>query len=217
MTSRFHCDLLMQKKLIIPGVKFSFTLIPASNSFSIFTPTTTNYILSIESISIRVRRVNLTTATLLSLEQALQTLPAKYPILRSTVRTTQLLPGQTHLSNYVVYNGQLPRLAIVTTAIVTPANGYNPKDYQIDPYLNLLKAVNKLYSDSGCGLELDDFESECHQILVFDLTPDDSGTLGHFNPKENAVLTFTGKWGPTDLTHATTLIIYLLWDNTNYD
>jgi len=165
------------------------------------------YILSIESISIRVRRVNLT-STLLSLEQALQTLPAKYPIMRSTVRTTQLLPGQTHLSNYVVYNGQLPRLAIVTTVAstafegkfsqnpfnfssedcifaqmeangrVVPANGYNPKDYQIDPYLNLLKAVNKLYSDSRCGLELDDFESEVHQILVFDLTPDDSGTLG---------------------------------------
>jgi len=47
MTGRFHCDLLMQMKLIIPGVKFSFTPIPASNSFSIFTPTTTNYILSI--------------------------------------------------------------------------------------------------------------------------------------------------------------------------
>jgi len=160
------------------------------------------------------------------------------------VRTTQLLPGQTLLSNFVVYSRQLPRFAIVTTVAssafegkfsencfnfswedclyaameangrIFPPDSYKPKEDQINPYLNSLKAVNKLYADTNSGLTLDDFESEGHQILVFDLTPDDAGTLAHFNAKQNAVLTLSAKWGPTDLTHATTLIIYLLWDNT---
>jgi len=81
MSGRIHCDLLMQKKLLLPGLKFSITLIPSPNSFSIFAPSATTYTLSIQTISIRVRRVNLTAATLLSIEQALLKKPAKYPIL----------------------------------------------------------------------------------------------------------------------------------------
>lgn len=188
--------------------------------------------------------MNLTPGTLLSIERVLHEKPAKYPIFRATIRTTQLLTGQTHLSNFIVYNGQLPRLAIITTISSTAfegkfsenpfnfswenckfacmeANGrqfppipYTPHSNVMEPYLNSLKVVNKLYSDTSTGLTLDDFEKEGHQILVFDLSPDDAGTINNFSPKQNAVLTLNAKWGPTDLIKPTTLLIYLQWDNT---
>lgn len=245
MTGRLLCDFLnMQKKLLVPGLRISLSVIPASDNFTIFHSGAGDFKLHIEQISLRIRRVNLTPGTLLAIEKGLQEKPAKYPIFRSTIRTTQLLTGQTHLSNFIVYNGQLPRLVIITTISSTAfdgnfaenpfnfswencryagmeANGrqypplpYRPHTNTIEPYLNSLKLVNKLYSDTSAGLTLDDFEKEGHQILVFDLSPDDAGTINHFSPKQNAVLTLNATWGQTDLIKPTTLIIYLQWDNT---
>lgn len=243
MCGRMHCDFLMQQKLIIPGIKFSVTLTRAPNSFALIS-STENKAIKITKAILKIRRINITPNVLLSIEKGLQSKPAKYPVSRASVRTAQLLPGQTQLTNFVVYNGQLPRMAIVTTVASfafegkfshnpynfswedciyasMDANGqsypsapYVPKESHMEPYLNALKAVNKLYSDTSTGITLDDFQLEGHQILTFDLSPDDSGTACHFNPKQNGVLSLTLKWGPTDLTHATTLIIYLIWDNT---
>lgn len=243
MCGRMHCDFLMQQKLIVPGIKFSFTLTPTSNAFALIS-STENKTINITKAVLKIRRINVTPNILLSIEKGLESKPAKYPISRASIRTVQLLPGQTQLSNFVVYNGQLPRMAIVSTVASYafegkfshnpynfswedclyanmeangqsfPSTPYTPKENHMEPYLNALKIVNKLYTDTSTGLTLDDFEAEGHQILTFDLTPDDSGTASHFNQRQNAVLSLTMKWGPTDLTHSTTLVIYLVWDNT---
>jgi hypothetical protein len=234
----------MQNKLIVPGVKFSLSLVRAPNEFCIMSNTNGNEVLDIVSTILRIRRVNLTPSTLLTIERALSTKAAIYPIFHTSVRTTQLLPAQTQISNFVVHNGQLPRLAIVTTVSSEayegqyarnpfnfslencafaqmegngrfyPAIAYKPRKSWMDPYLNSLKVVNKLSLDTSTGLTIDDFNKEGHQILAFDLSPDDAGTTIRINPKQNGVLTFNANWGPTDITKTTRIIFYLLWDNT---
>jgi len=95
-----------------------------------------------------------------------------------------------------------------------PSIPYTPNISWMDPYLNSLKIVNKLYSDSIIGLTLQDFNSEGHQVLVFDFTPHHSGTSPNTSPKRNGVVSLTCKWGANSIIKNTTLIIYPLGDNT---
>lgn len=115
MAGRLHCDFLRQPRLIVPGVRFSLQLFPSTDSFVLYTNIATKtYQLDIHSAVLQVRRVHLSSNALLSLERAIQHRPAKYPILRATVRTYQLLRQQTQISNLVLQSGQLPRLVIIT-------------------------------------------------------------------------------------------------------
>lgn len=237
---RLHCDLLLQNKLILPGVRFSLTLFPSTTSFHMMSGTANpSEKLSITKIVLKVRRISISSASILSIERSLQKKPAQYPVRHAVVRTTQLLPGQTQLSNFVVHNGQLPRLiifALVETSAFTgsytenpfvlnlkkcvsaqvsvngcqyPPTPYTPKKSMIDPYLNSLRIARKLFSDNDTGITFDDFSLSGYQILPFDLSVEEGGVP----PKTNAVVSFNAQWGPTALTQTHTALFYILWDN----
>ena len=124
LAGRLHCDIFLQRKLIIPNVSFSITLTPAKDAFRLFSNTTPkNEKLKIVSAVLRVRRVNLTASALLNLERQLTVRHAKYQLQRSVVRTAQVLTGQTELMNYVIHNGVVPRLALVTMTQSTNFQG----------------------------------------------------------------------------------------------
>lgn len=242
LAGRLHCDFLLQNRLIVPGVKFSISLFPTSNKFRILSGTKDpNEKLSLQSATLRVRRILLKNDAILAIEKALQVKPALYPIRRSIVRTAHIIEKTTHISNLVLHSGQVPRLVIITlvqsTAVeghytqnpflfslenctfaqlelngqLYPSVAYEPKSSWMDPYLNSLKGVNKLYEDSSAGLTFEDFsKDEGHQVLFFDLNPHDENTIP---PRSNGVLNFSGKWGSNDITKNYTLFAFMIFDN----
>lgn len=240
MGGRLHCDLFMQNKLIIPGIKFSLTLIPSSTRFHMIsgTPAAAEKLV-ISRIVLKVRRIALSSAALLSLEKSLSAKSFQYPIRHAVVRLAQINPGQTLVSNFVLNNGQIPRIVIVTfqemssfqgeyvrnpfnfsakkclsaqisvNGRLCPPTPFTPKTSWLEPYMTSLRIARKLYTDSDTGLTFDDFLENGHQILPFDLNPLETG----LPPKTNGVVTFSGQWDATSFDEAHVMLFYLLWDN----
>lgn len=236
MAGRMHCDLLMQNKPIIPGVKFSVTLFPSSSKFHLMSGTDLGEKLILTSVILKIRRINLTSSAVLSIERSLQTKPAQYPVMHSVVRTTQLMTQQTQISNFVVHNGQVPRLIIVAMTETAAVDGsyirspycftlnkcsfaqidvngkqyptvpYDPASSMIEPYLNSLRVCHKLYTDSDTGVTFDDFLKDGYEILPFDLGEDNTS-------RRNGVVTFSAQWSNVALISNQTLFFYILWDN----
>lgn len=237
---KLHCDIFMQNKLLIPGLRFSLTLIPSSTQFHILSGTETiNEKLVITKIILKVRRLNLSSSAVLNVEKLLNKKAIKYPITHAVVRTAHISPGQSLVSNFVIHNGQVPRLVIVTLVqgmaftgsnVMNPFNftlrnclsaqlsvngrlfpplPYSPKNGWIEPYLSSLRIARKYYTDSDTGLTLDDFLSNGHQILPFDLAPYEIG----IPPKTNGVVTFNAQWASTSFDDTYVLLYYILWDN----
>jgi hypothetical protein len=240
MAGRLHCDLLLQNKLIVPGIRFSLSLFPSDTKFHLMSGTDNPAEkLVITNIVLKVRRVNLTSSAILAIEKSLQTKPAQYPISHAVVRYTNITPGQTHISNFVMHNGQIPRLIIVSLirsislsgiyvrnpfhfnlkncqfAQITvggkhyPPTAYTPNVSMIEPYLNSLRMVRKLYSDSDTGINYDDFVDNGYEILPFDLSPEEGG----IPPRSNGVVSFSGQWSNTSIEDNYLLLFYMLWDN----
>lgn len=178
--------------------------------------------------------------TILGIEKSLQRKPAQYSITHAVVRTSEIAAGTTQITNLSLHNGQIPRLIVLTTVASNVFNGtiegspfnfswekcleaqievngklypylpYEPHTSPIEPYLTSLRLARKLFTDSDTGVTLDDFLPEGYQILAFDLNTEEGNVL----PKTNGLVTFSGKWGPTDFITPTTLIYYMVWDNT---
>jgi len=227
MAGRLHCDLLLQNKLIIPGVKFSISLLPSSSNFTLMsTGTDGKEKLVITGASIKMRRINMTSASILTIEKALQTKPANYCVAHATVRTVQLAAGTSQVSNLVLHSGQVPRCILMTTvstSAFTGSHAHSPFNFSwedciqaqiavdgkfsyngspIDLYLNILRTARKLYTDSNINVTYDDFLQEGYQVIPFDLSVEEGG----IPPKRTGTVTFSGQWGPTDITHATTIL-----------
>lgn len=242
MAGRLHCDLLLQNKLIVPGVKFSLTLIPSPSEFTVMSEVVDGKEkLIITAASIRIRRINLTSSNILSIEKSLQSMPAKYQVTHAVVRTSQIPAATTQISNLVLHNGQIPRFILITTVSSLAFSGvrshspfnfswekciqaqvavdgklfpniaYQPHTSPVEPYLNLLRVARKLYTDSNISVTFDDFVTDGYQVLPFDLAVDEGG----IPPKSNGTVTFSAQWSPTSFQVGNyTLIYYMIWDNT---
>jgi len=144
------------------------------------------------------------------------------------------------VSNFVISNGQIPRLVIITFLEATTFHGnykrnpynftlknclsaqlsvngrpvpplqYTPKTSMLEPYLASLRIVSKLYSDSDTGVTFDDFLQSGYQVLPFDLFPLDAGIPA----KANGVVTFTGQWSSLSFDEHHIMLYYLLFDST---
>jgi hypothetical protein len=240
MAGRLHCDIFMQNKLIIPGVKFSLTLIPSSTQFHMLSGTANAAEkLVITKIVLKVRRLKLNATTILNIQKSLAVKHIEYPITHAVVRTAQISAGQTMLSNFVIHNGQIPRLVIISfveatsfqgaygrnpfnftlrkctsaqlsvNGILFPPLQYIPSKSWIEPYMASLRIARKLYSDSDTGITLDDFLDSGHQILPFDLTTYEAG----IPMKTNGVVTLNAQWPLTAFDESYVMIFYILWDN----
>lgn len=240
MGGRIHCDIFLQKHLIVPGVNFSITLIPSTKQFHLMSGTANAAEkLVITKIVLKVRRLNITSSCLLNIERSLEKTPFEYAVRHAVVRTAHVSAGQSMISNYIISNGQIPRIVIITFLqasafqgdyMINPYNfslkrcqsaqvsvngklvpplPYTPKSSMIDVYLNCLKMVNKFYADTDNSLNFEDFQENGHPILPFDLFPHEAG----ISPKTNGVVTFTGQWGPADFDDNYIMVYYLLYDN----
>lgn len=237
---RLHLDLCLQNKLLIPGVKYSITLIPSPTQFHVFSGTANPAEkLIITKIVLKIRRINLTSSAILNIEKYLQQKPIVYPIRHTVVRTAHISPGQSFISNFVLSSGVIPRIIILTFIQTTSFQGdysrnpfnfslknclsaqisvngtnfpplpYTPKTSMIEPYINSLKMVNKLYTDSDTGLTLEDFEANGHPILAFDLFPQEVG----IPPKQNGVVTISGQWPSNAFDDYYMMLFYLVFDS----
>ena len=97
--------------------------------------------------------------------------------------------------------------------VLYPTQPYSPKVSWIEPYINSLKILNKLYADTNTGLKIDDYQAKGHQALVFDLTQSESGTADFTNPKRNGLLMLNASWDDNSISENATLIIYIQWDS----
>lgn len=237
---RLHLDLCLQSKLLIPGVKYSITLIPSVTQFHVFSGTANaaeKMILT--KIVLKIRRLNLASNAILHIEKFIQQKPITYPVRHAVVRTAHVSPGQSFISNFVLSSGLVPRIIILTfiesasfqgvysrnpfnfslkncLSAQISVNGnnfpplpYTPKISMIEPYINSLKIVNKLYTDSDTGLNLDDFQLNGHPILAFDLFPQEAG----IPLKLNGVVTFSGQWPSTAFDDNYIMLYYLVFDS----
>lgn len=229
MAGRLHCDLLLQNKMIIPGVKFTVILFPSTTAFHMLSSTNNPAEkLVITRLTMKIKRVNW------SIEKSLQNKTVNYPVNHAVVRTAQLSTGQTHLSNYIIHNGQIPKLIIFTlvptynfTGQYTsnpflftlrdcsfaqievngrqyPPLAYTPNKSMIEPYLNSLRMVEKLFADTDTGITFDDFQESGYEILPFDLSAEG---------QKNGVVTFSAQWPMLKVDSFYTILFYILWEN----
>lgn len=237
MVGRLHCDLLLQDKLIIPGINFSVILFPTSSAFRLMSNSAEkNEKLVITSAILKVRRVNVTNTSLLEIERLLKLKPIQYPITQVIVKSSEISLMSTEISNLTLHNGKIPRLIILTTVSSEAFNGsykntpfnfswkhclqaqieVNGKLYPPFPYkpnsspIDLYLASLHLSRDSDTGITFDDFISKGYQILVFDLSTEE----GIAPAETNGFVTVSARWEPTEISSATTLICYMVWDNT---
>ena len=113
MMGRLHVNLLLQNKLIVPGVALSITLFPSADTFRLMSGTENpTEKINITTILLKVRRIALNTRLMFQADRSLYQKTVQYPVNHSVVRTKQIVVGTTHLSNYTVVNGQIPRLII---------------------------------------------------------------------------------------------------------
>src|SRR3569832_1780655 len=114
----------------------------------------------------------------------------QYPVNHSVVRMKQIVIGTTHLSNYTVVNGQIPRLIICAMVKSTSFTGrydtnpslftnqninsaqmqvngmlYPPlpnkaKESMLEAYLNSLRMVRKIFSDNDSTITFDNLRED---------------------------------------------------------
>jgi len=116
MAGRLNLNALLQSKHFVPGLRFSLVFFPSSTPFHIMSGTANAAEkLVITKATLKIRRLIISSQTILNLEKSLISRPIKYDLNHAVVRTVPLTSGLTMLSNYVLNNGQIPRLIILTT------------------------------------------------------------------------------------------------------
>jgi len=81
MGGRIHCNLFLQDKPIVPGVKFSVTLIPSITEFHLISgKQDAAEKVVVTKIALKVRRINVTSAAILSIEKSLLNRTIDYPV-----------------------------------------------------------------------------------------------------------------------------------------
>jgi len=95
MVGRIRSGIFLQAKPIVPGVNFSVTLEQSIDAFRIMSGGVSDEKFVIISAVLKIKRISITPTYLLTLERALLSAPASYPVMNSTVRTAHLAIGTT--------------------------------------------------------------------------------------------------------------------------
>ena len=206
LMGKLHLDLAFQPKALLGGTKLKFSLIPNPKTFYLWcdgvTPTIT-----FESAALYVTRSKLAYSVVEAHNMALAHGPAKYPLMRSNVKSFTVPTGSLDVNIDNAILGQIPRrmfLALVDSKGVNGDYKENPFKFQHFNLNYLTAAVDGVQypsvaftPDFANGLFVREY------LSVYDtlnqLTTDSCLSLTHENYKNgNVIFGFSFAPDPTD-------------------
>lgn len=118
----FHCN-----RLLVPGVDVKLKFIRADDSFSILSDGV-DVKIKINKLVLRVRRITADPSILNSIESNLSTEPAKYPIVKSNIKSQLINSGVQNTQVSQIIRGKLPRSFIVSFVNAKAYDGNRAKN-----------------------------------------------------------------------------------------
>ena len=142
LMGKLHLDMAFQPRALIGGVKLKFTLIPNNKEFYLWYETTEKPTVTFDSAALYITRSKLAYPVVEAQNLAITKGSAKYPIMRSNVKSFTVPSGSLDVSLDNAILGQIPRrmfLAMVDSKGFNGTGKNNPFRFQ-DFSLNYLTA-----------------------------------------------------------------------------
>ena len=136
-----HVPLSHQEKYLLSNMDIRFEIHRVSNAFGLLALGDHQYKISVQDIKFYIRKVELSRALSLAIEQNLMRTTAKYPIRRLELKTLHVGQGRRTTPTNTLWNGQIPRRVIICLMRSDSYFG----DYHRSPFVfrpqNLIKAA----------------------------------------------------------------------------
>lgn len=147
-----HFDLTFQEKALIGGLKYRIALLPNTPSFYLKYPTSIKPTVTFTEARLDVWRTRITPMLLEGHLKALQSTPAKYPIVRTDTKTVIINPQTYSATIDNIITGQIPNRIFLAFVSNEAFKGVHYKDpflfhhYNID-YISVLTPAGAIPSN----------------------------------------------------------------------
>ena len=126
-------DICQQERLIINGVRLNIKLTQADNAFRLMSSGKIPYKVDIVDAVLKLCQVHLNPGILIAQSEALQKVPALYPVRESDVKTFNIERGSYDWRIEDTYRGRIPNdlvIALCTNEAYSGSYGKNPFNFQ---------------------------------------------------------------------------------------
>ena len=151
-----HTPLSEQKRLLLPTLGCQISLTPNKDAFRIMSAAPGGHKLQIETIRLHTQRITVNSRLYISILQALQTMPARYPYRRVRMISFEKTTGTSQIDQPLVVNGLLPKVIFMMPVTADRYHGA----YAKSPYKITIAGLKSAYIKS---------EGKIYPNVIYDL------------------------------------------------